>query len=258
MNTIKINSKGEDVKKLQKALGLPPDGIFGKQTETAVKKFQTEHGLKADGVVGSATWNAINSGSLNDNSLNIIYKPLSVHITKSTNRDIKYLAIHYTAGSSSKKGAALANYNVFTSRSASADFSVDDEQIIQFNPDLKNYYCWAIGDKGTGTLKNKATNQNTISIEICSNLQKNTSAAMPNHSGWSFSNSAVSNATKLAKYLIKTYSIPLDRVIRHYDVTGKYCPGLVGWNDGVLYDTSGKPTKNKNNSLKWEKFKKSL
>lgn len=263
MNTIKIGSKGADVKALQKSLGLVQDGIFGKQTEQAVKVFQKANGLVVDGIVGDTTWNVINKSSNNNSDMeehidNIIYKPLKVHVTSCTNRDIKYLAIHYTAGSSSKGGSAAANYNVFTNRDASADFSVDDEQIVQFNPDLKNYYCWAVGDKGTGPLKGKATNKNTISIEICSNLKSGTSAAMPNHSGWYFTDSSIQNATTLTKYLCKTYSIPIENVIRHYDVTGKYCPGIVGWNDGVLYDTGGKVTKSKNNSSSWVNFKNSL
>ena len=29
---------------------------------------------------------------------------------------------------------------------------------------------------------------------------------------------------------MKTYNIDANHVIRHYDVTGKYCPGIIGWN----------------------------
>jgi N-acetylmuramoyl-L-alanine amidase CwlA len=29
---------------------------------------------------------------------------------------------------------------------------------------------------------------------------------------------------------MQTYSIDKDHVIRHYDVTGKLCPGIIGWN----------------------------
>jgi sulfur relay (sulfurtransferase) DsrC/TusE family protein len=198
--------------------------------------------------------------TVNVGDLKIINKFLSQHITSAPNREIKYLAIHYTAGGSSSPGSAQAIYNVFSSRPASADFAVDDRDIVQFNPDLKKYYCWAIGDTGTGggPFKGKATNRNTISIEICSNLKKGTSAAAPNHSGWTFTDSSLINALKLAKYLMKKYNIPRDRVIRHYDVTGKYCPGIVGWNDGVLYATTGNVTKDKNNSSCWTKFKNCL
>lgn len=52
-------SRGEEVKRLQRALNLIPDGIFGVVTEDAVKAFQKAHGLKPDGIVGEKTWAVI-------------------------------------------------------------------------------------------------------------------------------------------------------------------------------------------------------
>ena len=49
-------SKGEEVKVLQKALGITADGIFGAGTESVVKNFQQENGLDYDGIVGRRTW----------------------------------------------------------------------------------------------------------------------------------------------------------------------------------------------------------
>jgi putative chitinase len=53
---LKLNSKGEDVKKLQTKLGLTPDGIFGTGTEKKVKEWQSANGLTPDGIVGDGTW----------------------------------------------------------------------------------------------------------------------------------------------------------------------------------------------------------
>ena len=53
---LKLNSKGDDVKKLQTKLGLIADGLFGVGTEKKVKEWQTANGLKADGIVGEGTW----------------------------------------------------------------------------------------------------------------------------------------------------------------------------------------------------------
>jgi peptidoglycan hydrolase-like protein with peptidoglycan-binding domain len=50
---------GGTVADLQRALGLPADGVFGRQTARAVREFQRNHGLRADGVVGPATWAAL-------------------------------------------------------------------------------------------------------------------------------------------------------------------------------------------------------
>ena len=248
---LKIGNKGEEVKRLQEALGINNDGIFGKQTEEAVKLFQKKNGLEVDGIVGDKTLSALGF----KDEINIIKMPLGVHISKAPNREIKYLAIHFTAGSSSKAGSAKSVKHVFEQRKASADFCVDDRDMVQFNPDLHNYYCWAVGD---GNGKYGVTNKNSISIEICSSLKKGTSAAVPNHSGWYFTDAALENAVKLSKYLMKKYNIPIDRVIRHYDASRKSCPGLVGWNDGTLYKEDGSKTKEKNNSNEWIKFKKKL
>lgn len=52
---LRRGSRGKTVKKLQEALGVGADGIFGGGTEKAVKAFQEKHGLSADGMAGPAT-----------------------------------------------------------------------------------------------------------------------------------------------------------------------------------------------------------
>jgi len=47
--------QGWDVWALQRALAIPPDGVFGKITTAAVKHFQGEHGLAQDGIAGPVT-----------------------------------------------------------------------------------------------------------------------------------------------------------------------------------------------------------
>lgn len=259
MRTLKKGSVGDDVKTLQKVLGITVDGCFGSQTEAAVKKWQAAHGLVADGIVGAKTWATMSEQTTD--IPDVIYDPLNVHITKAANREIKYIAIHYTAGISSRKGSARSVKSVFTVHKSSADFAVDDAEAVQFNPDLKNYYCWAVGDpknkysKG-GSLYGVATNRNTVSIEICSNLAKGSSAREANHRGWSFTDAELRNAAKLTKALMKKFNIPIDRVVRHYDVSGKVCPGVVGWNDEIIYTIAGKQTSERSDSTAWEQFKK--
>lgn len=48
-------SKGPEVVKLQKALNIAADGVFGLGTKIAVVNFQKKHGLVADGIAGSKT-----------------------------------------------------------------------------------------------------------------------------------------------------------------------------------------------------------
>lgn len=52
---LKFGDVGMDVKRLQTLLKLNPDGVFGKNTQTAVIAFQKANGLQADGIVGAKT-----------------------------------------------------------------------------------------------------------------------------------------------------------------------------------------------------------
>ena len=51
-----------------------------------------------------------------------------------------------------------------------------------------------------------------------------------NDKSYSFSDAAVANAAELVRQLMAEYNILADHVVRHYDVTGKLCPGIIGWN----------------------------
>lgn len=167
-------------------------------------------------------------------NINII-KHTGTHGLYNTNRTPKYLVIHYTAGVTSKKGSARSTASWFANPKAggTADFIVDDAEMVQYNPDPTKYACWAVGgsaygNKG-GSLHGVATNMNCVSIEICS-TNKTGKVTNPNDANWYFTDAALENAAKLARYLMQKYNIPISRVIRHYDVTGKHCPGIKGWN----------------------------
>jgi len=55
VRTLRKGMKGDDVAKMQKAIGVGADGDFGPGTLVAVKKWQKLNGLVADGIVGPAT-----------------------------------------------------------------------------------------------------------------------------------------------------------------------------------------------------------
>lgn len=67
-----------------------------------------------------------------------------------------------------------------------------------------------------------------------------------NDSHWRFTDKVVSNLVELVKYLMAEYGIDAAHVIRHYDVNGKPCPGIIGWNE----DTGS--------AAKWAAFKARL
>ena len=165
----------------------------------------------------------------------IINKLSTVHTTAKPNREIKYIVVHYTAGVTSRAGSAIntAEYYRTTDREVSADYTVDDAVAVCYNGDIPNRYTWHCGGsrystKG-GTYYGKCTNANAIGVEICST---NSTGKMQNANDRSyyFTDAAVNNAAELVKQLMKWYNIPPENVIRHYDVTGKPCPGIYGWN----------------------------
>jgi peptidoglycan hydrolase-like protein with peptidoglycan-binding domain len=63
MPTIRMGSTGAPVKTWQAFLGIPADGQFGPQTDTATRAFQAKNGLTADGIVGPNTWGKAMSGT---------------------------------------------------------------------------------------------------------------------------------------------------------------------------------------------------
>ena len=57
--TVHPGDDGAAVKRLQRALHLTPDGIYGAGTKQVVRRFQRRHHLRADGIVGAATWHML-------------------------------------------------------------------------------------------------------------------------------------------------------------------------------------------------------
>jgi N-acetylmuramoyl-L-alanine amidase CwlA len=51
--------RGKDVERIQRAVGVTPDGIYGNDTKNAVMAYQKRKGLAADGIVGINTWNTL-------------------------------------------------------------------------------------------------------------------------------------------------------------------------------------------------------
>lgn len=123
---------------------------------------------------------------------------------------VKYLVIHYTAGhndTAENNGQYFAREKV----GASAHYFVDETAIVQSVPD--EYVAWHCG--GNSYYHDKCRNSNSIGIEICTKYQGGE---------YSFSPEAVAHAQELTRQLMQKYEIPVDRVIRHWDVTHKVCP----------------------------------
>ena len=181
----------------------------------------------------------------------ITKKTSTIHTTLKKSRKIEFIVVHYTAGVTSRAGSAVNLASYFATRldDCSADFTVDDLGVAQYNPDIKNRYTWHCGGSRYATKGGKfygiCTNSNSIGIEVCSTNSTGRMQAA-NDKSYSFTDSVVKNTEELVKQLMKDYNIPADHVIRHYDVNGKPCPGIIGWNA-----ESG-------SEAKWEAFKNAI
>lgn len=165
--------------------------------------------------------------------INIIKECSLANTTKKENRNIQWIVLHYTAGTQSGIGSArsIARYFGRPTTKASADFIVDDGEIVQYNLNPNDYYCWAVGGKKYTALStslggkyySQCNNSNSINIEMCSR-KKNTSTLNASDDDWYLTDATINNAVKLTKYLMKLYNIDVNHVIMHHMVTGKWCP----------------------------------
>ncbi len=156
---------------------------------------------------------------------------------KNSTARIKYIVIHYFGGLATAEN--LAKYWARTYAGASAHYAVGHSgEIFQIVED--DDVAWHCGAKSYKHAE--CRNTNSIGIEMA---VKKKSAATQNATDkdWYFTDETVAATIELTRMLMKKYNIPADRVIRHYDVTGKICPNPYVYN---LFEAT------------WQKFKAAL
>ena len=134
--------------------------------------------------------------------------------------DIWFIVIHYTGNdgdTDENNGKYFANNDVDTS----AHYFVDSDSITRSVPD--NFIAWHCGTKGTYRHAS-CRNHNSIGIEICDDVRNG--VIYP-------SAKTIENTLELTRHLMQKYNIPKERIIRHFDVTGKKCPAF--WVDDAKW-----------------------
>ncbi|MBE1867299.1 N-acetylmuramoyl-L-alanine amidase [Bacillus subtilis] len=116
----------------------------------------------------------------------------------------EYITIHNTANDAS--AANEISYMKNNSSSTSFHFAVDDKQVIQGIPTNRNAWHTGDGTNGTG-------NRKSIGVEICYSK-----------SGGARYKAAEKLAIKFVAQLLKERGWDVDRVRKHQDWNGKYCP----------------------------------
>ena len=141
--------------------------------------------------------------------MEIIKDITNTNRTISNNRKIKYLVMHYVGAVSTARNNA--SYFKNTYRGASAHYFVDDNEIVRVVEDKDiAWHC------GNDVYYCGARNSNSLSIEMCCYRMSN--------GNLNITADTEARAVELAKELIKKYNIPIENVVRHYDVTRKNCP----------------------------------
>lgn len=138
--------------------------------------------------------------------MNIIKDLTSVNCNQGRNGNgIKYLVYHFT-GNVNDTARGNANYFRDEDRQASANYFIDDNEIIQVVKDEDT--AWHCGD---GYGKYGIRNNNSIGIEMCG-------------TNGGISEKTINNAIELGRMLKAKYSITDDCIVRHYDASRKCCP----------------------------------
>lgn len=173
---LKRGDKGEDVKLLQKALGLKADGNFGPKTEQAVRNFQGSHGLKMDGLVGPTTQRAIFKESLEEHLDTEITVP-QFELAYLDNDEYfsgpnkpEYLFLHHTAGGANPFATAkqwnddtrgrIATEFLIGGPSVNGKETKHDGVIVKCLPD--GAYANHLGKNGSQHM-----HTNSVGIEVC-------------------------------------------------------------------------------------------
>lgn len=174
---LKIGSKGENVKLLQRFLKLKDDGDFGPKTEIAVKKWQKTNKLVADGIVGPVTWNLMGLASTdlsesieftNELVINKSYLKPSEYVQGPIKTE--YVFIHHTAGwhnpynvisawDRDNRGRIATEF-VLGGQSVLGNDNKYDGEIVQAFPEGN----WASHLGATGS---SHMHKNSVGIEVC-------------------------------------------------------------------------------------------
>lgn len=131
--------------------------------------------------------------------------------------DIHYIVVHYDAG---KKATARNNADAFTHllTGTSAHFFVDEKEVaMSVEPRHIAQHCGGkrYNNGAPAPLHKICKNSNSIGVELCSDFVGGR---------YVITAQTAQRGAEFVAFLMKEYNIPIDRVVRHYDVTGKHCP----------------------------------
>ena len=140
----------------------------------------------------------------------------------------KKIVVHNTANDASAKNEIA--YMKRNDNQVSFHYAVDDKEVVQGIPEDRNAWHAGDGNKGEG-------NREGLAIEICYSK-----------SGGKKWEKAVDNAATFIAQKLKEKGWGVDKVTKHQDYNGKYCPHRIldeyGWDNFIkLIDSKLNPPK---------------
>ena len=160
---------------------------------------------------------------------------------------IQYIVIHYFGGLPTAK--EISAYFRTSRDNTSAHYCVDEQKIVYRCVQDKDI-AWHCGTKNA-YMHPDCRNANSIGIEARPSILDTKYKNDAGYAGWYFTKAVEDNVVELTRALMREYDIPVERVLRHYDITGKRCPRpWVGGDTNLYYKTSG--------DYQWSIFKERL
>jgi N-acetylmuramoyl-L-alanine amidase CwlA len=157
----------------------------------------------------------------------VSFKRIMDKTVKKRRFPVEYLVIHYTANTNPGSDAEANAYYLRNKHRAGTHYCIDDQEIIQCTDEQNVAYAigdktwfgfvpkpWFINPKGG----RKVLNNNSLNYEMCLGGGRNDTIIIET--------TAQQIGFQIVKYgFYDKNGVPdLGRVLRHHDITGKYCP----------------------------------
>ncbi len=158
---------------------------------------------------------------------------------------ISWIIVHYTGdrysqGRAKKTADAMQTWK----RTTSTHYLVGDDGIYQVVED--RHAAWHCPYEKSN--KCAACNPVALGVDLVEH-KRNSRSKSVNDRDWYFTDKVIEDGARLVAELADKYDIQMEHIVRHFDVTGKWCPRPFVGND--VNEVTGET-----GEFAWEKFKR--
>lgn len=135
-------------------------------------------------------------------------------------KQIEWIIVHYTGdrysqGRAKKTADAMQTWK----RTTSTHYLVGDDDIYQVVED--RHAAWHCPYEKSN--KCLACNPVALGVDLVEHKRNSRSKSVKDRD-WYFTDKVIEDGARLVAELADKYNIPMDHIVRHFDVTGKWCP----------------------------------